>query len=257
MKNWIMVLGLLAALFMGPKSWGQEEETLITFEEDSLPKTLTTFEEDSLPKTLTTFEEDSLPKDYITFDLALGAGSSDGNNLYYAAVSMHSGIVMLRNRRLLAGLGFRISAFDAANELLHTTGEPDLIKKNLIDSIRAETPFYMKFSFTFNVAYLITPKLKIGYNADIGSFTIMSKSKIGHFISSDNRGQYAIRQKGYFSQSTHEFFLAYNINEEIGVRAGLNLSRLRFSTEEELTYNNSCFRKRILFSFLGIYYTPA
>ena len=235
MRNSMMILGLLMALLMGPKSWGQAEE---------------------------------LPKVYNNLDLALGLGSASESRLYFAALSFQREHALLKNRRLLLGYGLRFSAFGASDQLLYTIAPYKLTKDDLIDSMLVDQPFSAALAASFHLGYLITPKLKAGFNIDVLGFGL-GKETTGQFTSSDNYGQYSVNQTGRpttasvlligendIGQLVSEFYVAYEINKKMGLRAGLNMTFVEFQSDEKLTHDNDRFRHKAILGFLAFYYRP-
>lgn len=235
MKNCIMSLGLFMALFMAPKAWSQAEE---------------------------------LPKVYNNLDLAIGAGSASESTLYFSALSFQREHALLKNRRLLLGYGLRFSAFGASDQLLYTTAPYKLTKDDLIDSMLVDQPFSAALAASLHVGYLITPKLKAGFNIDALGFGF-GKETTGIFTSSDNNGQYAMSQTGRpttpsvlligdndIGQLVSEFYVAYDINEKMGIRGGLNMTFVEFQSDEKLTEDNDRFRHKAILGFLAFYYRP-
>lgn len=210
-------------------------------------------------------QQNPIPSKLAAFDLALGVGSSVSSG----ALSFNQTHGLLASKKLRLGYGLRLSAF-SGSELTYITAPAKLTKEPAtVDTFNIKSPLSMGLSATLHIEYLLSQKLRVGFNIDIVGLGFGS-SQNGDFISSENiASKYpnTVPSKptafnllligdNDIGQLKSEFYLGYSLSERFMIRSGLDMTFSEYRTEQKLTQENDRFRYKAMLFFAAVSFSP-
>ena len=199
------------------------------------------------------------------FDLAAGAG----NQVYSGALSYNRTHGLLESKKLRLGYGLRFSAF-SGNQLNYITAPAKLTKEAATtDTLNIKSPLSMGISATVNIEYLLSPKLRLGFNIDVVGLGFGSAQN-SEFVSDENvAAKYPTSVNATptslnlllvgdndIGQLKSEFYIGYSLSEKLLLRAGLDMTFSEYTTAQILAQNNDRFRYKAMLFFAGVSFNP-
>jgi hypothetical protein len=209
-------------------------------------------------------QNDAVLKTVSHFDAMFGVGE----NVFTGGVSWNRTHGILKSKKLRLGYGLRFSGI-SGNDLYYATAPADLTSDpENIDSILVGSPLNLALNAAVYLEYLISPKLKVGFNIDaIG--VGFGQSQNTTYFSHKNSGKHPTNvdadansfnallvgdnDLGYLKS---EFYVGYALNEKMWIRGGMDMTFAEYTTTLKLLNDNDRFRAKPVMLFLGFSINP-
>ncbi|MCC5928713.1 MAG: hypothetical protein JJU28_05655 [Cyclobacteriaceae bacterium] len=207
-------------------------------------------------------QNNEIPKVSQSFEANIGFG--DGTT---GSLSWNRTHGLFQSKKIRIGYGLRLSAF-GGNNLEYITAPANLTKNNeTIDTLIVESPLTMGLSAVIHIEYMLSSKLKLGFNIDALGLGFGRESD-ARFVSSESSefpANLTAKPTSYnvlligdndIGQLKSEFFLAYRITDPLWLKAGLDMTFSEYTTDRLLTHENDRFRYKAMLFFVGIAFSP-
>jgi hypothetical protein len=214
-------------------------------------------------------------KSEIEVDAALGVGKQIFTGTL-AATRWHS---IGTKRRLQLGYGIKLTNVSVGKND-YITAPSRLSRENSgffitlfsplndskIDTLSITSAQFFMVSAAFNARYFLSERWSIGMDIDVVGATVGKVSSGVFRAGSEGRApsvessspasfQLLLAGDNDIGNLYSEFYVSYELNEHIGVRAGLSHVVTEVTTSRPLTYDNDRFRRFSNLGFVGVSYS--
>jgi hypothetical protein len=207
-------------------------------------------------------QSNEIPKVSKSYEATIGFGDGITGSISWNRI--HG---LFQSNKIRAGYGLRLSAFGGSN-LDYITAPANLTSNNeTIDTLIVDSPLTMGLSAVIHIEYMLSPKLKLGFNIDaLGvGFGRQSDAQFVSTESSEFPGALSAKPTSYnvllvgdndIGHLKSEFFFAYRINDPLWLKAGLDMTFSEYTTDRLLTHQNDRFRYKAMLFFIGVAFSP-
>lgn len=165
-------------------------------------------------------------------------------------------------RRLALGLGARFTSFAGRDRLTFRTGDPDLIRDDMVNALVIEEPFVNSLNLQLLAVARLAGPMEVGFDVDLVGFSFGAR-RTGDYGSADPA--LASRQRARVSsfdlllidirdrgQLNSELFVGWRLDDAWTVRAGLSHVATEYRTIDPLDHGNRRFRRFTTQLFAGV-----